>query len=956
MTSSVAGVTQTLLLIDGHSMAFRAFFALPAQNFCTHTGIFTNAVYGFTSMLLRLIETEKPTHIAVAFDLPGGTFRTEEYAEYKAGREATPEEFKGQINLIQRVLDGLGIQYLTKENYEADDILATLAFEGNASGWKVLVASGDRDSFQMITENVTVIYPGASTADLRYMTPQAVLDRYSVPPSRYPELAALVGESADNLPGVPGVGPKTAAQWLSLYDGLDNLLARADEVKGKRGEALRHHTQDVVRNRRLNHLLTDLELNVSIHDLQRSMVDRAAISSLFDQLEFNSLRKRVFALDAPAISSQAVPAESSTTSSGKVGEERDEASGRTRSVFGKAFYGTELVELTPEDGHAEVREVEFIAEPVPVRQMELTRMDEEALASLISARASGHSLSLRVSSGTDDLLSATEEIVVVGMDNTAYVARLVELSYDMERALQTFLSDGGLIVHAGKEDWHCLADLGFTLGTPSFDTQLGAYLLNADHRNATIDSLVEKYMLQVGWSVASDGDSDVLFDMSTDSDFSRRERTLAVESGALLDLATVMGSELNKVGMTSLMADMELPVQHMLARMEHDGIAIDVDRLTNLAHELERDVTLARDRAWEIAGEQINLSSPKQLQVLLFETLGLPKTKKTKTGYTTNAEALMSLFSKTGHPFLEQLLIHRDRIKLKQMVESLRAAVAPDGRIHSTFSQVVASTGRLASSEPNLQNIPARTEDGRRIRHTFVAGSGYESLLSADYSQIEMRIMAHMSEDAGLIEAFNSGEDLHSTMASMIFGIPVERVTSEERSRTKATSYGLAYGLSAYGLSQQLSISVGEATHLRERYFERFAGVQRYLNAVVAQARRDGYTSTMFGRRRYLPDLNSPQRQLREMAERAALNAPIQGTAADIMKIAMIDVSRALSDEGLASRVLVQIHDELLIEVAVGERERVEGLVKEKMASAASLSVPLGVAIGVGQSWLEAAH
>lgn len=956
MTSSVAGVTQTLLLIDGHSMAFRAFFALPAQNFCTQTGIYTNAVYGFTSMLLRLIETEKPTHIAVAFDLPGGTFRTEEYSEYKAGREATPEEFKGQIELIQRVLGGLGIQYLTQENYEADDILATLAHEGDASGWKVLVASGDRDSFQMITDNVTVIYPGASTADLRYMTPQAVEDRYSVTPSRYPELAALVGESADNLPGVPGVGPKTAAQWLATFDGLDNLLARAGEVKGKRGEALREHTHDVVRNRRLNHLLTDLKLDVHVQDLQRAPVDRAAISNLFDQLEFNTLRKRVFALDAPAVSSQAVAATLSATASSAGDEESAASSEPTRSVFGKDVYGSELTPLTLDEAHSDAGETDLPRRVIPVRNMELTFVDEDTWATLSAQRAAGTPLSLTVSSGADDLLSGTSDVLVVGCENTAYVARIADLSPEMEQAVQSFVSEGGFLVHAGKNDWHCLKDLGFTLGTPSFDTQLGAYLLNADHRNATIESLVEKYMLQVGWSASSDAEADALFDMSTEAGFSRQERALAAQAGALLDLGAVMEAELDAVGMTALMADMELPVQQMLARMEQAGIAIDMNRLTSLAEELERDVTAARDRAWEIAGEQINLSSPKQLQVLLFETLGLPKTKKTKTGYTTNAEALIGLFAKTGHPFLEQLLIHRDRIKLKQMVESLRAAVGTDGRIHSTFSQVVASTGRLASSDPNLQNIPARTEDGRRIRHTFVAGAGFESLLSADYSQIEMRIMAHMSEDAGLIEAFNSGEDLHSTMAAMIFGIPVDQVTSEQRSRTKATSYGLAYGLSAYGLSQQLSISVGEATHLRERYFERFAGVQRYLSNVVSQARRDGYTSTMFGRRRYLPDLNSPQRQLREVAERAALNAPIQGTAADIMKIAMIDVERALTEEGLASRVLVQIHDELLIEVVAGEESRVRELVREKMASAASLSVPLGVAIGIGQSWLEAAH
>lgn len=945
MTSSVAFVTQTLLLIDGHSMAFRAFFALPAENFQTSSGVYTNAVYGFTSMMLKLIETEQPTHIAVAFDLPGGTFRTEEYSEYKAGRDATPEEFKGQISLIQNVLTGMGIRYITKENYEADDILATLAYQGNEAQWRVLVASGDRDSFQMVTDNVTVIYPGASTADLRFMTPQAVEDKYGVLPARYPELAALVGESADNLPGVPGVGPKTAAQWLARFDGLDNLLSQADKVTGKRGEALRGHMDDVRRNRRLNHLLTDLDLEYSIDQLRRDPVDREIINSLFDTLEFNTLRKRVFALDAPVASSV------SGGGSDMAGTQ-SESSRDSGSVFGKEHYGTAL----PNNDET-LSSVEPENSVIEMRVLEAALIDEAAVVELNRVAQQGEMVVLHSASLQGDILSCGGDILVLVAGNRAWVADASDIDPQVEAALLKFVQGTPCVVHDGKSQWHRLRALGFECAIPKCDTQLAAYLLQPDQRSAGIAGLVDVYLGHPGWSAGSEQAEETLFDVAPANILDRPEvKQLVREAGAIADLAAVLMLRLEQAEQTALLEDIELPVQHTLGLMEERGIAVDRQRLDELALQLERDVDAAQSAAWQVAGEEVNLSSPKQLQVLLFDKLGLPKTKKTKTGYTTNADALNGLFEKTGHPFLEHLLVHRDRIKLKQMVETLLSAVADDERIHSTFSQVVAATGRLASSDPNLQNIPTRTEEGRRIRHAFVAGSGYESLMSADYSQIEMRIMAHMSADEGLIDAFTSGEDLHSTMASMIFGVPVDSVSAEQRSRTKATSYGLAYGLSPFGLSQQLGISVGEATALRDRYFERFGDVQSYLHEVVQRARRDGFTSTLFGRRRYLPDLNSANRQRRDIAERAALNAPIQGTAADIMKIAMKRVESCISAEQLRSRMLVQIHDELLIEVAAGEREVVQDIVVREMTQAANLSLPLDVAVGVGQSWRDAAH
>ena len=901
-------MSDTVLIIDGHSMAFRAFYALPPDNFVTATGQHTNAVYGFVSMLTRLLETEQPTHIAVAFDVSRHSFRTEEYPEYKGTRDATPEEFKGQVELIREVLDAMGIVSLSREGFEADDILATLAYRAGHEGSTVLVVSGDRDSFQTVTDNVTVLYPGTGPGDLRRMTPQAVEDKYGVPPHRYPEIAAIVGETSDNLPGVPGVGPKTAAQWINKFDGLDNLLARADEIGGKRGAALREHMDDVARNRRLNRLLTDMDLEVSLSDLARRPTDVAAIDRLFDSLEFGRLRTKV------------------------------------REVAGIGM-GEGAIDETPE----------------PAADVDIEVMVADASCDIAQWVGTRSSLALLVE-GDSRPVRGDVTRVVLASENDALVIDPVELSPAQEQALGDVLATASsLIVHDAKGTRHALASRGWTLGTVGCDTMLAAYLAHPDQRSHKLEDVLSR-VLGVVIDV-EEGDSDALFGLD---DLGAGPSAGAVRAGKLAahlhPLARALRAQLEESAETSLLTDMEMPLSILLGQMETIGIAADADVLDGLSAELGKAVDAACEGAWAAAGREVNLSSTKQLQELLFDHFGLPKTKKTKTGYTTNAEALADLYAKTadeggaGHDFLGFLLTHRDRIKLKQMVDSLSATVASDGRIHTTFSQVAAATGRLASSDPNLQNIPARSADGMRIRGAFVAGEGFESLMSADYSQIEMRLMAHLSGDEALIEAFNSGEDLHRTMASMVFGTPVAEVTGEERSRIKATSYGLAYGLSSYGLAAQLGIAVPEASALRDRYFERFGKVRDYLEGLVAQARADGYTQTMFGRRRYLPDLRSSNRQRREMAERAALNAPIQGSAADIVKIAMMNVADALSEVGLASRLLVQIHDELLLEVAPGEAVAVEALVREKMATPVELSVPLDVAVGIGASWQLAAH
>lgn len=901
-------MSDTVLIIDGHSMAFRAFYALPPDSFVTATGQHTNAVYGFVSMLTRLLETEQPTHVAVAFDVSRHSFRTEEYPEYKGTRDATPEEFKGQVELIREVLDAMGIVSLSREGFEADDILATLAYRAGNDGATVLVVSGDRDSFQTVTDNVTVLYPGTGPGDLRRMTPQAVEEKYGVPPHRYPEIAAIVGETSDNLPGVPGVGPKTAAQWINKYDGLDNLLARADEIGGKRGAALREHMDDVVRNRRLNRLLTDMDLEVSPSDLARRPTDVAAIDRLFDSLEFGRLRQKV------------------------------------REVAG----------IGMGEGHADEA-------PEAVTEVEISVALADASCD-IAQWARAHSTLAVLVEG--DLRPTRGDVtrLVLASDNEALVIDPVELSPQQEEALGEVLATAlSLIVHDAKGARHALSSRGWTLGGVEFDTMLAAYLAHPDQRSHKLEDVLSRVLGVV--IEEEEGDSEALFDLG---DMGAGPSAAQVRAGKLAahlhPLASTLRSRLEESSEAALLTDMEMPLSVLLGQMEDIGIAADTSVLDGLSDELGKAVDAAREGAWAAAGREVNLSSPKQLQELLFDHFGLPKTKKTKTGYTTNAEALADLHAKTsdeggaGHDFLGFLLTHRDRIKLKQMVDSLSATVASDGRIHTTFSQVAAATGRLASSDPNLQNIPARSADGMRIRGAFVAGEGFESLMSADYSQIEMRLMAHLSGDEALIEAFNSGEDLHRTMASMVFGTPVAEVSAEERSRIKATSYGLAYGLSSYGLAAQLGIPVPEAAALRDRYFERFGKVRDYLEGLVAQARADGYTQTMFGRRRYLPDLRSSNRQRREMAERAALNAPIQGSAADIVKIAMINVVDALSEAGLKSRLLVQIHDELLVEVAPGEAAAVEAIVRDKMATPVELSVPLDVAVGVGRSWQLAAH
>ena len=913
-------------------MAFRAFYALPVDNFTTSTGQSTNAVHGFVSMFLSLLDNERPTHVAVAFDLPGGTFRTEEYAEYKGTRDETPQPFLGQVELIQEVLEAMGVTALTAPGYEADDILATLATSAQAEGMEVLICSGDRDSFQTVTERCTVLYPVKGVSTLRRMTPQEVEERYGVTPERYPHLAALVGETSDNLPGVPGVGPKTAAKWINLYDGLDGVIAHADQIKGKAGQSLRDHLDDVVRNRRLNHLLTDLDLGVVPRtDLRLAGADRAGLARVFEALEFRTLHQRALRiLSFTDTSDHAEPGEA-------------EEAGALN-----ALSDLEIVSL----GHdlAAGQLADWLEAGLPADGDDGTRPLGVDVVGVLRP-VEGDAVLVSLSDGSRAVVIDLAEILP---GDEAVLARLLS---DVERPK---------LVADAKGSWHALSARGLTLDGVVADPSLAGYLCRPEQRSYDVDTLTQRWL---GIDLASvnengargdggPGDSQSAFDLEalTSETVPASHLASARRAAALLPLQAVLDEQMAARDITGLFTDLEMPVAATLTVMENAGIAVDDAVLQARQTELDARVTHAAEGAYAAAGRELNLSSPKQLQAVLFDELKMPKTRKTKTGYTTDADALAGLYAKTSHPFLEHLLEHRDAIKLRQTVEGLRKAIQPDGRIHTTFQQTIAATGRLSSTDPNLQNIPARHEEGMRIREAFTVGEGYECLMTADYSQIEMRIMAHLSADQALIEAFRSGEDLHRYVAALVHGIRVEDVTAQQRSHVKAMSYGLAYGLSTFGLARQLGIDNAEAADLRNAYFARFGKVHDYLESVVEQARRDGYTETMFGRRRYLPDLTSDNRQRREMAERAALNAPIQGSAADIVKKAMIDVDSALSEQALASRILLQIHDELLIEVAPGEAEAVEALLKEQMGGAAELSVPLDVAVGRGRTWREAAH
>jgi DNA polymerase-1 len=878
------------MVIDGHSLAFRAFYALPVDSFVTRDGQHTNGIHGFISMLLLLLQNEKPTHLAVAFDISRFSFRTRDYPEYKATRSETPPEFKGQVPLLQEALAAMGIATITKEDYEADDILATLSKRGAEEGFDVLLVSGDRDTIQLVNDDVTLLYPNArGVSELKRYDRDAVVERYGVEPHQYPEIAALVGESSDNLTGIDKVGEKTAVKWIKQFGSLENLLERADEVKGVVGQNLRDQKENAVRNRRLNRLLTDVDLPVAPADLARRPIDAQAVRDLFDRLQFRTLLERVMKLE-----------------------------GNGETVEGPA------------------PEADLAPAAPPVR----TLVDEELAHWLDGVSKQGTvPVALRVETGVNGITGfglATET-------DTAYVPWAPGRP-DYTALEQWLASDAPKLLVDAKAQFKSLARAGLALGGIAFDTGIAGWLIRPGQKAP--DLATQVYDL-LGEKLPQ-GDPNQLVPET-------EETSIATEAWYVVRVAQQLSIQLEE-GSRRVLDEIELPLVPVLGRMELDGVAIDHTLLKNLLSELGERANDLAQQSFQVLGHELNLGSPKQLQQVLFEELGMPRTRATKSGYTTDAAALADLQEAHPHPFLDLLLKHRDTSKLKQIVETLDKSVGADSRIHTTYDQTGTSTGRISSNDPNLQNIPVRSEEGRDIRRSFATGEGYDTLLTADYSQIEMRIMAHLSGDEGLIRAFNEGEDLHRFVGAYVFDVDPSDVTPLMRTKVKAMSYGLAYGLSAFGLSKQLRIDTGEAKQLMASYFSRFGAVRDYLRNVVEQARVDGYTETIFGRRRPFGDLTSTNRVLRENAERAALNAPIQGSAADVLKRAMLAIATDLDERELRSRMLLQVHDELVFEVAPGELDALTDVVRTRMAGAAELLVPLEVQVGIGADWDAAAH
>ncbi|MET9295956.1 DNA polymerase I [Streptomyces sp. NPDC003077] len=900
-TEAAGGGRPRLLLMDGHSMAYRAYFALPVENFTTASGQSTNAIYGFASMLANTLRDEAPTHFAVAFDVSRKTWRSEEFPEYKATRSKTPDEFKGQVELIGEMLDAMGVKRFAIEGYEADDVIATLATQAAAQGFEVSIVTGDRDSFQLVTEDVTVLYPTKGVSELTRFTPEKIQEKYGLTPAQYPDFAALRGDPSDNLPGIPGVGEKTAAKWINQFGSFAELVERADEVKGKAGQNFRDHLEAVKLNRRLTEMVRDVELPCGPDELSRAPYDRKALTVFLEALEIRNqgLRDRLLAADPGT-------------------EQGDEEAAPSAGVEvdGTVLGTGELAPWLEEHGTG----------PLGV-----ATVDTWAL-------------------GTGNV----SEVALAAADGPAAWFDPSELDEADDKAFAAWLADASRpkVMHDAKSLMRVFAEHHWSVEGVGMDTALAAYLVKPGRRSFALDALSIEYLgREVAPAAAADSGQ-----LAFGADEQAAADALMSQARTILDLGTAFETRLVEVGAAELLRDVELPTSALLARMERAGIAADRGWLERIEQQFAGAVQQAVQEAHAAAGHEFNLGSPKQLQEVLFGELGLPKTKKTKTGYTTDADALAWLAAQTENELPVIMLRHREQAKLRTTVEGLIKTVATDGRIHTTFNQTVAATGRLSSTDPNLQNIPVRTDEGRAIRRGFVVGEGYETLLTADYSQIELRVMAHLSEDEGLIEAFTSGEDLHTTVASQVFSVAKDQVDPEMRRKIKAMSYGLAYGLSAFGLSQQLGIQPDEARRLMDNFFERFGGVRDYLQRVVDQARATGYTETILGRRRYLPDLNSDNRQRREMAERMALNAPIQGTAADIVKIAMLRVDEAMRAAALSSRMLLQVHDEIVVEVAPGERERVEEILRREMSGAVSLRAPLDVSVGAGTDWESAAH
>jgi DNA polymerase-1 len=879
-----------LLLLDGHSLAFRAFYALPSD-LATANGTVTNAVYGFTSMLTKVLADEQPDYIGVAFDAPGRTFRDDMDAEYKAGRKAAPDIFRSQMPLIREVLDALEITTLEVEGVEADDVIATLATRAADDGIDVVVVTGDRDTFQLVRDpHLKVLYNMRGVSDYALYDEAGIVERTGgVTPAHYPEYAALRGDNSDNLPGVPGIGEKTAAKLVTTYGDVESILAHLDELPPKQRANLAECANRVRLNREMSILRRDVDCGAQLADLRQGAFDTERVRVLFDQLEFRTLLPRLM-----------------------------EAVGSTAAV--------------PE---AEVLEVD----------VEVVR-DATAAAERVRAIAkSGERFAMEPGWSASPGESSIVGLALCDSDeNVFYVGSELLRDDDVTAAITELVASGGapLVAHRAKELMH---GLGLDVRTLARDTAVMAYLLDPAEGRYLLEDLSLRYLaLELTSPDVAEGQLD-LGGTSGAEQIGRR-------GAVVLRLADALADALEARELTDLYERFERPLVRVLAKMERAGIRIDQRFLGELSAELNKECDRLQKQIWAHAGEEFNVNSTPQLRVVLFEKLGLTPVKKTKTGPSTDADSLQKMAE--DHPIVADLLRYREVEKLRgTYADALPPLVREDGRVHARFKQTDTTTGRISSSDPNLQNIPVRTADGREFRRAFVAEEG-AGLLTADYSQIELRVLADLAEDPGLIDAFDRGVDIHTATAAKVFHRAEAEVTAEDRRFAKVVNYGLAYGMEAYGLGQRMGVPTEEAREILDDYFEAFPNVARYMAATVAEAKQRGYTTTIFGRRRQISELSSDNFRIRQMGERMAQNAPIQGSAADIFKLAMVAVDGALEEGGFATQMLLTVHDELVFEVPVVEREKVEPVIRETMESVATLKVPLVVDMGFGPNWAEA--
>ena len=871
-TAGPASKTPKLLLLDGHSLAFRAFYALP-DTLVTSSGQVTNAVYGFTAMLIKLFADEKPDGVIVCFDKGAPQFRIDSYAEYKGNRPATPDAFRQQLPLIREVLEALRILAVELEGYEADDLLATLTKRAREEGVEVLVITGDRDCLQLVTDGVSVMMTRRGITDVIRYDRATVLERYGIPPEKWIDFAALKGEPSDNLPGVPGVGDKTAAQLIGKYGDIEGVIAHADEQTPKLRSALKEHAGQVRLNKQLGRLLEDVPIDLDPGRIKLEPWNEDEVRKLFTSLEFRTLYDRL--REVASYSTAAAP----------------------------AVQPCNIAELDPDTALPD-------GDPVALswndRWIALCAKDGEgSFFPLASAAA----------------------------------------------RLGNFFSDPAAhkIAHDAKYLYRTALAAGTQFQGLACDTKIAAYLLEPGAPGYTLSEVVRRY-LEISLDETHEvqkGEQGVL-ELSATDDPNR----VAREAVAIRALAPVLEKRLREQDIWDLAQTLEFPLIKVLARMEHTGILVDRSYLEELNTDFGTKLVAFESEVQQHAGETFNVNSPPQLQKILFDKLGLPKTRKIKTGYSTDASELAKLSG--AHPIIDALTRYREVAKLKTGFTDMLLTLidSTTGRIHTTYDQTRAATGRLASNVPNLQNIPIRGELGRQIRRAFVAPPGHV-LLSADYSQIELRVLAHLSQDEAFLHAFAQKHDFHASIAARVYAVAVEDVTTEMRNHVKQFSYGIAYGMSPFGVSQRLGIDIGDAEKFIEAYYAQFPKVKSFLESQVNQAKIDGFTTTMFGRRRYVPELQSANYRLRTLGERMALNAPIQGSAADIIKKAMIDMDRALSDPPLA-RMLLTVHDELVFEVAAEKLGIARKVIEQTMIGAADLRCGLTVEIHTGNNWADA--